>query len=246
MEFIDQLIEQKQKSLFAVLIDPDKTKKLDQLIPFLQAGLADIVLVGGSSKRHLSTDSLFIQLRRILNIPLIVFPGHPTQISQYADATMILSLIHSNDPDLIIGQLAENSLYILKKLSNSFSVAYMLLNGGTLSTVESLTKTKTINYSDYKSILKYSLAAQLLGFTSIYYEAGSGAKNSVPPEIISELRPLIKKTIFVGGGITTPEQVSKLSEVGTDVIVVGNILETYPDALPELYRASTLVNTEVQ
>ena len=73
MEFIDQLIEQKQKSLFAVFIDPDKTKKLDQLIPFLQAGLADIVLVGGSSKRHLSTDSLFIQLRRILNIPLIVF-----------------------------------------------------------------------------------------------------------------------------------------------------------------------------
>ena len=68
----------------------------------------------------------------------------------------------------------------------------------------------------------------------LYLDAGSGAHISVPAERISELLP-IDLPIIVGGGITTIEQIEKLHQAGTNIVVIGNKLEQDTDFLLDIY-----------
>jgi putative glycerol-1-phosphate prenyltransferase len=59
----------------------------------------------------------------------------------------------------------------------------------------------------------------------IYVDAGSGAKESAPEEMISEIKSVITIPLVVGGGIRTPGEARKKIEAGADFVVVGNALE---------------------
>lgn len=70
-----------------------------------------------------------------------------------------------------------------------------------------------------------ALAGEQLGLKMIYLEAGSGAKNPVPVEMIKAVRNEISIPLIVGGGLKTPEQVKAAWDAGADMVVVGNALE---------------------
>ena len=59
----------------------------------------------------------------------------------------------------------------------------------------------------------------------MYLEGGSGARLSVPEEMIRSVRATISVPLVVGGGIRTPEEAHKKIEAGADWVVVGNVLE---------------------
>jgi geranylgeranylglyceryl phosphate synthase family protein len=54
-----------------------------------------------------------------------------------------------------------------------------------------------------------SLAAEYLGMKLIYLEAGSGAENSVPDEMIKAVSSVCKVPVIVGGGIKSPNAARK-------------------------------------
>jgi len=56
----------------------------------------------------------------------------------------------------------------------------------------------------------------------IYLEAGSGAGNPVPAEIIKAVRKEITVPLAVGGGIRTSEEAREIYEAGADLIILGN------------------------
>ena len=94
-----------QKS-FAVLIDPDKVSadKIDELTALaIEAGV-DYLLVGGSLVISNQLDEVVKQVKKNCDIPVILFPGSPSQVSSYADALLYLSLISGRNPELLIGQ----------------------------------------------------------------------------------------------------------------------------------------------
>jgi len=65
----------------------------------------------------------------------------------------------------------------------------------------------------------------MLGMKIIYLDAGSGAKNSVPVEMIQKVKRLITQPLMVGGGIRSKEDAKAKLEAGADLLVVGTALE---------------------
>src|ERR1700754_133002 len=106
---IYQLIADKKKQgkkSFAVLIDPDKVDHaiLNELMELSISAKVDYFLVGGSLVISNHLDDCVQHIKRNCDIPVILFPGSPSQISKYADALLYLSLISGRNPELLIGQ----------------------------------------------------------------------------------------------------------------------------------------------
>src|ERR1700748_727381 len=80
---------------FAVLIDPDKVtpSSIDELMELVIAAKVDCLLVGGSLVITNRLDEVVQQIKKSCSIPVILFPGSPSQITPYADALLYLSLI---------------------------------------------------------------------------------------------------------------------------------------------------------
>jgi heptaprenylglyceryl phosphate synthase len=59
----------------------------------------------------------------------------------------------------------------------------------------------------------------------IYLEAGSGADQSVPDEMIKAVTGVCNIPVVVGGGIRSPLVAQEKVESGANVIVTGNYFE---------------------
>ncbi|MFI5237990.1 MAG: geranylgeranylglyceryl/heptaprenylglyceryl phosphate synthase, partial [Ignavibacteriales bacterium] len=70
-----------------------------------------------------------------------------------------------------------------------------------------------------------ALAGEYLGMKFIYLEAGSGAQDSVPDEMVKAVSNECSIPVIVGGGIRTPSAARKKVENGASIIVTGNFFE---------------------
>ena len=86
--------EQGKKS-FTVLIDPDKVnaQSIEQITTLAMDAKVDYFFVGGSLVISNHLDECIQQIKSLCNIPVVLFPGSPSQVSKYADALLYLSLI---------------------------------------------------------------------------------------------------------------------------------------------------------
>ena len=79
------LVEKKRKGQksFAVLIDPDKVgaADIDQLTQLAVEAKVDYLFVGGSLVISNHLDEVVKRIKQRCNIPVILFPGSPSQIS---------------------------------------------------------------------------------------------------------------------------------------------------------------------
>jgi putative glycerol-1-phosphate prenyltransferase len=77
----------------------------------------------------------------------------------------------------------------------------------------------------------------MLGLKMIYMDAGSGAANPVPTQMIEAVSNAINIPLIVGGGIKDPETIAQNLKAGADIIVVGNAIEHNPNLLGEMKEA---------
>ena len=59
----------------------------------------------------------------------------------------------------------------------------------------------------------------------VYLEAGSGAKEPVPLEMIKQVSKYIEAPVMVGGGIREADYAGQVAKAGASFVVVGNTLE---------------------
>ena len=111
--------------------------------------------------------------------------------------------------------------------------AYILIDGGTKSSVAYVSQTTPIPNDKISIITNTAKAGILQGKKLLYLDAGSGAQQSVLPETVRELKQL-NSPIIIGGGIRTKEQISELSVAGANVIVIGNKIEEDIDFLLDI------------
>jgi putative glycerol-1-phosphate prenyltransferase len=107
MNVYQSLLEKKksgQKS-FTVLLDPDKitSSSLAALVGLANRSKVDYFFVGGSLVVSDHLDECIAQIKKESSIPVILFPGSPSQLSRHADALLYLSLISGRNPELLIG-----------------------------------------------------------------------------------------------------------------------------------------------
>ena len=220
-------IIEKKGAAFFVLIDPDRLKEKDylDLADYCQNDGVDAVLVGSSILINHTFKKVIKDLKRILEIPVIIFPGNTMQISEDADAILFLSLISGRNPSHLFGDHVLAAPEIKAVGLEPISTGYMLIESGKTSSVEFMSNTKPIPADKPEIAKAHALAAEYMGMKLIYLEAGSGAENPVPDLFIKELKSYITLPIVVGGGIKEPETARKKVESGASIVVIGSLFE---------------------
>jgi putative glycerol-1-phosphate prenyltransferase len=223
----------------AVLVDPDKSdvEYLDRLLEQAALGGVDFFFVGGSFLKEAHTDRAVMYLKKHSEIPVLLFPGSPAQVSNHADGILLLSLISGRNPDLLIGRHVEAAPKLLAAGIEILPTGYMLIDGGRGTSVSYISHTLPIP-ADKEEIAAFTaLAGVQLGLKLIYLDAGSGALYSIPSKLIRAVRKLVEVPIIVGGGIRSVAQMQDAWQAGADIVVVGNAFEKNPDLLRELAEA---------
>lgn len=229
---------EKGERLLAVLIDPDKIE-LDNIPAFItkvNSSIATHVFVGGSEVKEEACDVVVSIIKQHTQLPIILFPGDVTQITEKADGLLFLSLISGRNPDYLI----EKHVQSVKKLKRSnlevIPTGYILIKNGKETSVQKVTNTQPLPRENISTIIDTCLAGELLGMKLIYLEAGSGAIDPVSIEIINEVKKGLNVPLIVGGGIKTTIQLENAYNSGADIIVIGTAFEENQLFFDELKR----------
>ncbi len=224
---------------FAVLIDPDKvnTAVLDELVALATASQVDYFLVGGSLVISNHLDECVQHLKNKCNIPVILFPGSPSQVSRYADALLYLSLISGRNPELLIGQHVVSAPAVRQSGLEIMSTGYIVIDGGAPTTVSYISNAAPVPADKNEIAMCTAMAGEMLGMKLIYMDAGSGARRPITESMIESVARSIHTPLIVGGGITDPEKAYLNCKAGADVIVVGNAIEKDPALIREMSAA---------
>lgn len=233
----------KQKKL-AVLIDPDQVNlgNMDKLIQLASEASVDYFFIGGSLIVNNMLDHCLKSIKDRCNIPMLLFPGNSFQLSYKADGILFLSLISGRNPELLIGNHVIAAPFLKLSPLEIISTGYMLIDGGTPTTVSYMSNTNPIPSNKSDIAVCTALAGEMLGMKQIYMDAGSGAQNPVPTEMIQAVSETINIPLIIGGGIRTPEKAYENAKAGADVIVIGNAFEKNPELVVEISSALKSIN----
>lgn len=213
-------------SIHMTLVDPEEVTppQASRIVSKARLSETSAIMIGGStfvSAAHL--DDVVKAVKRTVKIPVILFPNNVTGISRYADAIWFMSLLNSVDPYFLVGAQILGAPLVKKYDIEPIPMGYLIVGeGGTAGVVG---KAIPIPYNKPELAAAHALAGQYLGMRFLYLEAGSGAKNPVPPDMIRIVRHYVDVPLIVGGGIKTREQALAAASAGAGIIVTGNVVE---------------------
>lgn len=216
-----------KRKLLAILLDPDKIiwEAIDDLILKINQSPATHIFIGGSLVFSTKIDELILKVKKSCKLPVVLFPGNPSQISNEADGILFLSLISGRNPDYLIEHQVK-AVPILKETNlEIISTGYILIEGGNQTAVSKISQTDPISRENAQEALHTAQAGEMLGNKLIYLEAGSGAILSVPAEIIELVSKNIEIPLIVGGGIKSQDEIQKAYHFGADLVVIGTAFE---------------------
>ncbi|HUR09906.1 MAG TPA: geranylgeranylglyceryl/heptaprenylglyceryl phosphate synthase [Flavitalea sp.] len=224
---------------FAVLIDPDKVSMgmIDDLTSLAVSAKVDYLFVGGSLVISNQLEQVVVRIKKNCSIPVLLFPGSPSQLTPVADALLYLSLISGRNAELLIGQHVISAPAVKQSGLEIISTGYMVIDGGAPTTVSYISNAAPIPFDKNEIALCTALAGEMLGMKVIYMDAGSGAKRSIPEAMIEVVAAQIEIPLIVGGGISDPEKAYRNCKAGADVIVIGNAIEKDPSMIAEMSAA---------
>jgi phosphoglycerol geranylgeranyltransferase len=228
----------------AVLIDPDKLrlKHVQKTVELAQECNVDYFYIGGSLVVNNMLDEVLTNIRKVSNIPLVLFPGSSFQLSYRADALLFLSLISGRNAELLIGQHVISAPFLRLSPLEIISTGYMLIDGGVMTSVQYMSNTYPIPAHKEDIAVCTALAGEMLGLKQIYMDAGSGAQNPISVDMIESVSGAVQIPLIIGGGIRSAEKVAANLKAGADVVVVGNAIEKSPDLIREMSAAVAEIN----
>ena len=199
------------KKLLAVLIDPEKMdlKHIPCFFEKIHNSIATHIFVGGSTDKDNQTESVVMAVKKETNLPIILFPGDVSQITNKADGILFLSLLSGRNPEYLIEQQIKAAPILKNALLEIIPTGYILIDGKKETATQKVSNTKPISQEKTTRILHTSLAGEFSGKQLIYLEAGSGATQVVSQNIIEMVSNKITVPLIVGGGIHTKKQLRK-------------------------------------
>jgi len=221
----------------ALLLDPDKARGqvLQDILKTANESKTDYIFAGGSLT-FTGIDNLLDEIRKLSSIPVVLFPGNLLQLTLKADIILLLSLISGRNPELLIGNHIIAAPHLKNVREKLVSVGYILISCGNKTSVEYISQTEAIPCDKPEIAIATALAGEMLGLQMIYLEAGSGAVNPVPLNLIKAVRQNISIPLAVGGGIKNKDEIENIFNAGADLIILGNSCEKNPELLIEACR----------
>ncbi len=214
----------KHRTICLPLIDSENSTDAASIAKKVEEVGASAILVGGSSAiDQLELAKIVTEIKARIKIPVILFPGNVTGVSPKADAILFSSLLNSENPYFITGAQALGAPAVKKYGIEPLPTAYVIVGEGTAAWF--IGRARGIPFHKSNLAVMYSLAAQYMGMRFVYLEAGSGASQNVPPEMVAAVRKHYEGTLIIGGGIRTPEIAGQIAKAGADIIVIGTMIE---------------------
>jgi len=217
---------QKQK-LLAILLDPDKltVELITNLISKINQSPATHILVGGSSFEGNHLEELILLLKQNSHLPILLFPGSSTQISSAADGILFLQLLSGRNSEYLVEQQIKAVPVLEKTNLEIISTGYILIESGSETAVERVSQTKPLDRNNFDYAAQTAKAGEFIGNKLIYLEAGSGAQNPVPIDMITTVAKRISVPLIVGGGIRSKYGIEEAFTAGADMVVIGTAFE---------------------
>ena len=209
MNIYTDLVQSKaiSQKRIAILLDPEKLElhSMDSLIFKIISSPATYIFIGGSTYEGNG-----------LNL---------NQISNEAEGILFLQLLSGRNPDYLINFQVEAVPYLEKTSLEIISTGYILIESGNETSVALISKTKPLSIDKPDYIAQTAKAGEMIGNKLIYLEAGSGAKNAIPLEIIRKVSNRISIPLIIGGGIRSKKQIDDVFSAGADIVVIGTAFE---------------------
>jgi len=229
------------EKLHMTLIDPEKQgpEECGDIANAAYRAGTDAIMVGGST--GISYDNLDESITAMITkvpIPIIQFPSHSEALSPNADAIYFMSLLNSKDTRYIIGEQANAAPYLRNMDVETISMGYVIVEPG--MKVAEMGGAEPLKREALESAVGFGLAAEFLGMELFYLEAGSGAPEPVPANMVSAVANKLSIPLIVGGGIREPEAAQKIAAAGADILVTGTVVEENHDVeyvLREIVKA---------
>jgi phosphoglycerol geranylgeranyltransferase len=212
-----------KKPMLAVLIDPDKFNP--ELVQLANESRVSCFLLGGSLLEKGDLNKTLKAIKKISDIPVVLFPGDEKQLSRGADGLLLLSLLSGRNPEYLIGKHVTAAPIIRRMKLPYLSTAYLLIGKAHKSSTQKVTRTNPIDPRNKRHIINTAIAAEQLGFGAVYLEGGSGSKRSLPAALIKTIRKEIALPLIVGGGIDSAQKTRDAIKAGANLVVIGNALE---------------------
>lgn len=229
----------------ALLIDPDRLgpKVLVKFLDKIEGAGFDYIFLGGSLMTTDHINLIIEGIRDKTGVPVVLFPGSQLQVSNKADALLFLSLISGRNAELLIGKHVEIAPLLDRTGLEIISTGYMLVDGGKITSASYMSHSLPIPWDKPEIAASTALAGSMLGLSTFYLDAGSGAINPVNKNMIREVKSATGKPLIVGGGIKTASQAQEAAIAGADTVVVGTAAENDPGHLKELAAAVHELNS---
>jgi geranylgeranylglyceryl phosphate synthase family protein len=214
-----------------VLVDPSRTSAAEagRVARAAQGAGAAGVMIGSSYDGTRETHLVARAMREAApDLPVALFPGSAMQLTDQVDLVLFLSLVSGRNAQYLIEEHVRSVPFFQQHAVPALSTGYILIDGGRVTSVEAVSQTRPLPADKPELAAAHALAARMIGMGAIYLDAGSGAIRPVPAEVISACRAAIPAgsgTLFVGGGIRTPEDAARACASGADFVVVGTAVE---------------------
>jgi len=235
LDIYKNIVSSKNTRHIALLLDPDKQNivNLEYVLDLANKSSVSFILVGGSLV-NTDIDEFIRSIKLHTDLPVILFPGSALQFSSNADAILLLSLISGRNPEFLIGNHVQVAYRLKQSGIEIIPTGYLLIESGGSSSVQYMSNTLPIPSNKIEIAAATALAGEQLGLKMIYLEAGSGAKNHVPIELIRLVKKEISIPLIVGGGLKTVDQINAVFAAGANVVVLGNGIENNPELLKQI------------
>jgi phosphoglycerol geranylgeranyltransferase len=221
-------------------VDPERTKPADaaRIAQRAERDGVRALLIGTSFDGAERTGEVAAAIKRASSLPLLLFPGSAGQLVPDVDGVLLLSLVSGRNPQYLIEEHVRAVPFFLKHPVPTISTAYILVDGGRVTAVESVTQSRPLPADKPEIAAAHAMAAGMIGMAAVYLDAGSGAAEPVAPAVIRAVREAVKLPLFVGGGMRSPAQVCDARVAGADFVVVGSAIEDGgAEAIPALVAA---------
>ncbi len=213
------------------LIDPasqDPERAVQMAEAAARAGTTAIMVGGSVGAIGSVLDDTVRAIKRSVELPVILFPSSASGLCGSADAVFFMSLLNSRSTSYLIEHQALGALLVSRYGLEPIPMGYIVVEPG--GTVGWIGDAKIVPRRKPEIAAAYALAGRYLGMRLIYLEAGSGAEEPVPLNMVSAVRDAIGDALLVvGGGIRSASAARELTAAGADLLVTGTGIERSTD-----------------
>jgi len=238
---------QTDKKLHMTLIDPDKQEPevAGQMAEAATKAGSDAIMVGGSTAICCKDlDETVKNIKSSCELPVILFPTTASCISKYADAIYFMSMLNSRSINYLIGEHIRGAPIIKELGLQPIPMGYVVVEPG--MKVGEVGDAKLLKRNALDEAVAYALVAEYFGMKLVYFEAGSGAPEHVPLEMISAVTASISIPVIIGGGIQSSEAAAAISRAGANIVVTGTIVEKTENITPTLRDIVTAIKFDAK